>query len=361
MPLLRSPLYPQADGAVEVVQISSSADSNSKQSGATLVVAPSWVGDMVMAQSLLMVLKKSAPSVPIDLLAPQWVLPLAERMPEVRKGIENPLGHGKWGWSARKRLGKQLRGKYRRCYVLPNSFKSALIPFWAGIPERIGYRGELRYGVLTRALALDKKQLPRTVERFVALADQGRAAAEIEHPRLVVDKNSQRSAQQQFNLDADTAPVLGLCPGAEYGPAKRWPPAYFAEVAKAKIASGWQVWLFGSAKDRQITGEINRLTGSRCSDLAGVTTLAQACDLMALTSAVVTNDSGLMHVAAALDRPLYCLFGSSDPGFTPPLSATATIFHLGLDCSPCFKRECPLSHLDCLNKLLPERVVSALP
>ena len=328
---------------------------------AILVVGPSWVGDLVMAQSFFIALKQQQPSVQIDVLAPAWLLPLLARMPQIRSGIENPLKHGQLGLADRWRLGRQLKGSYQRAYLLPNSFKSALIPFWAGIPQRIGYGAELRSGLLTEARKPNKKVLTRTVERFVALAvAEDQRLPEIAVPELQINPAEQQATLQRLGFTGEQPPILALCPGAEYGPAKRWPVEHFAQVATDKIAQGWQVWIFGSAKDRLVAEQINDLADGRCHNLAGSTTLAEACDLLALAAAVVTNDSGLMHVAAALGRSLYCLFGSSDPSFTPPLSDSATVFSLGLSCSPCFERECPLEHFRCLNDLLPAVVSAAI-
>ncbi|MBL4621376.1 MAG: lipopolysaccharide heptosyltransferase II [Immundisolibacteraceae bacterium] len=328
---------------------------------AILVVGPSWVGDLVMAQSFFIALKQQQPNVAIDVLASGWLIPLLARMPQIRSGIENPLKHGQLGLVDRRRLGKKLNGHYQRAYLLPNSFKSAMIPFWAGINQRIGYAAELRSGLLTESRKLDKKVLTRTVERFVALAYQpGEGLPEIALPRLPVNPVEQQATLKKLGFSGELPPVLALCPGAEYGPAKRWPVEHFAQVARDKLAQGWQVWIFGSAKDRPVAQQINDLTSGQCKNLAGTTSLAEACDLLALAAAVVTNDSGLMHVAAALGRRLFCLFGSSDPRFTPPLSDSAEVFSLDLSCSPCFERECPLGHFRCLNDLLPEQVSVAI-
>jgi len=325
------------------------------------VVGPSWVGDMVMAQSFFIALKKRDPGIAIDVLAPAWVLPLLARMPQVRQGIESPFKHGELGLRKRWRLGRSLRGRYRQAFVLPNSFKSALIPFWARIKQRIGYRGELRYGLLSEPRVLDKTRLERTVERFVALA--GGADEQLtdrDYPQLLIPPESQQHALEKFGLADSSQPILALCPGAEYGPAKCWPAEHFAAVARDKLDQGWQVWIFGSAADQQIASQINSLAGEVCQNLAGTTTLAEACDLLAMADAVVTNDSGLMHVAAALQRRVFCLYGSSDPNFTPPLSDQATVFNLNLECSPCFERVCPLGHFKCLTDLLPESVSAAI-
>ena len=327
-----------------------------------LIVGPAWVGDMVLAQSLFKVLKQRHPDSTLDVLAPRWTLPLLERMPEVDEAIAMDIGHGEFKLRQRLRLGRALRPRaYDRAIVLPNSLKSAFVPYVAHVRVRTGFVGELRYGLLNDIRRLDKQRLPRTVDRFVALAlPAGEALPEIPPPRIRADMDKARTALARRGRSLPATPVLGLCPGAEYGPAKRWPAEYFADVAQAKLAEGWEVWLFGSDNDAPVTGAIQSMTGKRCLDLGGKTTLEEAIDLLSLTAAVVTNDSGLMHVAAALDRQVIALYGSSDPRHTPPLSDKASVLYLGLACSPCFKRECPLKHLKCLRDLPPERVLAAL-
>jgi len=326
---------------------------------AILVVGPSWVGDMVMAQSLFRVLRRRDPAAEIDVLAPGWSLPLLERMPEVRAGIEMPLGHGRLGLGVRWRLGRSLRGRYSRAILLPNSWKSAIVPWAARIPRRTGWRGEMRYGLLNDLRRLDKSRLTMTVQRFVALAGEpADPLPDIPPPSLRVAAEEVDAALAEMELSRQP-PVLALCPGAEYGPAKRWPQAHFGELAQNYLKRGWQVWLFGSEKDRQVCDNIARIAPG-CVDLSGRTSLAQAVDLLSLASAVVSNDSGLMHVAAALDRPLVAIYGSSDPGFTPPLNRRHEILCRHLECSPCFERECPLGHLRCLSKITVSRVREAL-
>ncbi len=305
-------------------------------------------------------LKARDPLATIDVLAPPWALPVYRRMAEVARTIALPFGHGELELGERRRFAKSLPA-YDRAVVLPNSFKSALIPWHAGIPVRTGYRGEMRYGLLNDLRVLDEEKLPLIVERYAALAQPANEDLEkpVPEPRLRIDEAARRVTAAKYGLDL-TSPVAAFAPGAEYGPAKRWPARHFAELAKTLVARGFQVWLMGSRKDAAITAEIQRLSGDLCADLAGRTSLDEAIELMSFAARVVTNDSGLMHIAAALDRPTAAIFGSSSPAFTPPLSAHARIISLKLECSPCFKRDCPLGHTNCLVTLEPARVLAAL-
>ncbi len=298
----------------------------------------------------------------LHVLAPAWSAPLLARMPEVARAIANPFGHGEFNLAARRRLGRELaREGYGQAVVLPNSWKSALVPFFAAIRTRTGYTGEARVGLLNDRRPLDKAALPLLVERYAALADS--PGAPLPHP-LPLPKLSSTSAQQAaaravLGLPADAVPVV-FCPGAEYGPAKRWPARHYAGLARRLATPARPVWLVGSAKDAPVGEEIAGLADGAAINLCGRTDLTQAIDLIASARLVVSNDSGLMHVAAALGRPLAALFGSSSPAYTPPMSPSARILSLGLECSPCFKRECPLGHLKCLNDLTPERVLAAV-
>lgn len=322
-----------------------------------LIVAPAWVGDAVISHPLLTLLGRRDPSAVIDVLAPAWVGPVYNRMPEVSGLIDNPFAHGELAWGRRRTLATALRARsYTQCIVLPNSLKSALVPWLAGIPLRTGYLGERRYGLLNDRRTLDKARYPRLVDRFAALAcAHGEPLPEhLPDPSLQVDSAAQAIAQARLGLRRDQ-PVVALCPGAEYGPAKRWPAAYYAEIAGAMLAQGRQVWIFGSNKDAQIGTEIAALAPGAVN-LCGRTGLAEAIDLLALAGLVLTNDSGLMHVAAAVGCRVIALFGSSTPDYTPPLSPRATTISLRLECSPCFARSCPLGHTNCLHQLKPQRI-----
>jgi heptosyltransferase-2 len=326
----------------------------------TLVVAPSWIGDAVLSHALLVRLKERDPQGSIDVLAPPWALPVYRRMPEVAATLALPFGHGDLKLAERRRFARSLP-RYDRAVVLPNSFKSALIPWHAGIAVRTGYRGEMRYGLLNDVRTLDKEALPLIVERYAALAQPaGEALARpVPQPRLATDEATRLATARKYGVDL-AKPVAAFAPGAEYGPAKRWPARHFADLARTLASRGLQVWLLGSKKDADVTAEIQRLSGEACTDFAGRTSLDEAIDLMSFASQVVTNDSGLMHIAAALDRPTAAIFGSSSPDFTPPLSARARVITLKLECSPCFQRECPLGHTNCLVTLEPARVLEAI-
>jgi heptosyltransferase-2 len=328
----------------------------------TLIVGPSWVGDMVMAQALFKAIKHRYPLTSIDVLAPEWSRPLTARMPEIASSIVMPLKHGEFDLKTRYKLGLYLRKEqYQRCYVLPNSFKSALIPFFAKIPERIGWRGEWRYGLLNHVHVLDKKKYPLMVQRYVALANEKNepVAQNLFRPTLTVEQNNIEEALKRYGLSA-SKPIMVMCPGAEFGPSKRWPEEYYAQVANQYIEQGWQVWIFGSAKDKEVAEVIQAQTHNNCIDLTGQTSLGDAIDLMSQAKVVVTNDSGLMHIAAALSRPLVAVYGSTSPSFTPPLNDQATNVQEGVACSPCFKRTCPLGHHECMTQLKPKKIMQAI-
>lgn len=328
-----------------------------------LIIGPSWVGDMVLAHSLFQSLKAQNPDTIIDVAAPTWTLPLLARMPEINQAIALPFKHGQLALLERIRFGRSLKTSgYTQAILLVNSFKSAILPLAAGIPQRTGFLGEFRHGLLNDIRALNKTKLPRTVDRFVALGmgNEDQVLPQISNPKLIADQNNALRVLEKNGMNKPEQKILGLCPGAEYGEAKRWPAEYYAEVANKALNKGWQVWLFGSDKDIPVTTTINDLVRGRCQDWGGKTNLGEAIDLMSLCDTVISNDSGLMHVAAALDKKLIAIYGSSDPHHTPPMHPDAVVEYLGLDCSPCFKRECPLGHLNCLKQISPIKVSSLL-
>ncbi len=326
-----------------------------------LIVAPAWVGDMVMAHTLVQALKAEEADAEIHMAAPSATAPLGTRMPGVHRVHELAVAHGALGWRERRRLGRALRGVgFDAAYVLPNSFKSALMPCWAGIPRRIGWLGEARFGLLNDWRRLDRDRHPKMIERFMALAyPPGQGLPQpYPAPVLTVDGVNRDALVERFGL-ATAAPVVILCPGAEYGAAKRWPADHFAALARERLKAGHAVWVIGSPGDRELGVAIAEAAPGTVN-LAGRTRLTDALDLLSLADAVVTNDSGLMHVACALSVRVVALYGSTSPEFTPPLDANARVLSLGLDCQPCFQRDCPLGHLNCLRELTPDAVTRAL-
>lgn len=329
-----------------------------------LLVGPAWVGDMVIAHALVRTLIAADSTVQIDILAPAATQPLCARMPGVARSMVLDVAPGELGWRGRRRVGGELAyAKYTQAIVLPNSLKSALVPFFAAIPRRTGWRGEWRYGLINDLRILDPTRYPRMIDRFVALGGEPGAVMDCDAvlPQLVADAARASALVSTLGLRTDGG-VLALCPGAEFGPAKRWPTAHYAVVAAEHVRRGGSVWLFGARGDAAACAEIHAAlpadAAKRVFVLAGRTTLPDALDLLSLAAQVITNDSGLMHVACALGLPVVAIFGSSSPAFTPPLAAAAVVLREELPCSPCFQRTCPLGHMHCLNRLSPQRVLA---
>jgi len=316
-----------------------------------LIVAPSWVGDAILSEPLVAVPREPLGELIVDVLAPPWCAAVYARMRGIGHIVENPLGHGELGLGRRRALAREIRARaYTYAFILPNSFKSALIPWFAGIPRRIGYAGEGRRALLTETRRLDPKAFPRLVDRFVALAvPKGRLIPTPPAPVLVPNAANAAAAMRALKLSTHR-PIAIFCPGAEYGPAKRWPAEHFIALARRLLEEGYAVWLLGSPNDHAAALPIAAaIPGVR--DLTGRTDLGTAIDLLSLASVVVSNDSGLMHAAAAVGRPLVALFGSSSPDYTPPLSPLAQVAKIDIACSPCFQRECPLGHFKCMREL----------
>ena len=330
---------------------------------ASLLIAPQWIGDAVMTEPLLRVLAQRGER--LSVAAMPWVAPIYRAMSHVAEVIELPFPRGGLHWAARRNLAAQWRGRFERAYVGPNSWKSALLPWMAGIPVRVGYHGEARFGLLNQRLANpEKDHRGAMVAHYLALAQM--PADTLMQPKLDLSLDLLKATLLNFDLKLGAYAVFA--PGAEYGPAKRWPAAYFAELG---LRSGLPVVLLGSAKEAPLCDEIvQRIHQERPKtgrNLAGKTDLSQAMALIASSQAMLSNDSGLMHVAAAMGVPQVAVFGSSSPLHTPPLNDKAVVLWLKneasyqppLDCAPCFERSCPLGHLRCLNDLTPERVEQA--
>ena len=325
-----------------------------------MIVGPSWVGDMVMAQSLFITLKELYPDCLIDVIAPEWSLPVLERMPQVNQGVALAIQHGQFSLLARIKKGLSLRSNgYTHSIVLPRSWKSALIPFFAGAAARTGFRGEMRYGLLNDVRKLDKDILKQTVQRYVSHAYENslKQTPKIPFPELEVDVINRDRLIEKLGLDL-SRPVVAMMPGAEYGPAKQWPEKHFRELTMLLINKAYQVWLIGSDKEKALSENIVEGLGLNAINLCGKTELVDTVDLLSCAEQVVTNDSGLMHVAAAVGVKLNVIYGSSTPDYTPPLSSkeSMNIFYLDLECSPCFQRVCKLEHTNCLNNITAQSV-----
>jgi heptosyltransferase II len=325
-----------------------------------LLIAPSWVGDAILSEPLIAALRRQGVTNAIDVVAPPWCGPVYARMRGVGRIIDAPAAHGELALRACYAFGRSLREqRYTHAYVLPNTWKSALVPYIARIPVRVGYVGEARYGLLTDARKLDRTELPQLVSRYAALGEPRHASASAAlAPRLVPNAANLDAAMRALALSR-AHPVAILCPGAEFGPAKRWPVQHFAHLAQRLADDGHAVWLLGSPNDRAVADALLAALPANMPpviDLTGRTDLGTAIDLMSVASLVVSNDSGLMHAAAAVNAPLVALFGSSSPAYTPPSSPTARIAKIDIECSPCFKRECPLGHFRCMRELSPELV-----
>lgn len=327
-----------------------------------LVVGPAWIGDMVMAQTLFRVLRDRHPDSRIDVLAPAWSREVVERMPEVDEVIPLPLGHGELRAGVRWRLARELRRTgYDQAIVTKNSLKSALVPWLARIPRRTGYLGEWRFGLLNDIRSSDADD-GLTARRYALLGvepGQGLDPAALRGPRLRVDPKRQARRAGELGLEPREG-MVGLAPGAAYGPSKRWPEERWCELAAKLGARGRRSWVFGGEDERAAGRVIEAAGGGSVTSLAGRTSLTDVVDLMAMCDTVVTNDSGLMHVASGLDVRVVALFGSSSPRRTPPFTPRATIFWLDLSCSPCFERSCPLGHHGCLRRIGVEEVLDAV-
>lgn len=327
----------------------------------SLVIAPQWIGDAVMTEPLMRRLAARGERITVGALP--WVAPVYRAMPQVAEVIELPFKHGGLQFKARRALAKRLRGQFDVAYVCPNSLKSALLPFWAGIPRRVGYAGEVRIGLLTYRLNNPAKgQRPPMVAFYSALSGEDTGLAS-DRPRLHADESHTLRELALLGLKPQGYHVFA--PGAEFGPAKRWPAVHFAALARQLVLP---VVLLGSGKEAALCDEISAMAPGQCFNFAGKTSLEQALLVIAASQSTVSNDSGLMHVAAAYSVPQVAVFGSSSPLHTPPLNVNATVLWLknepdyrpALDCAPCFQRDCPLGHTRCLNDVLPSAVLGAL-
>lgn len=335
-----------------------------------LIISPAWIGDAVLAQSLYKSLKRRDTQVTISVIAPAWSQTPLYRMPEVSDVIEMPVGHGELKLRTRWRMGRWLyrqgdNARYDQAIVLPRSFKSALLPWFAGIRQRTGYCGEYRYGLLNDIRPFDKVAMPSYVMRSVFLGEQpGTSPQNVEtpEPSLTVDKSNRDACLRRLGLDTSLQEyprVLALMPGAAFGPSKRWPPEYFGDVARRFIRKGWQAWVFGSVAEHSLGEKIQEHASSAVQNLCGRTLLEEAIDLLSLATLAVSNDTGLMHIAAAVGCPVVAIYGSTAPELCPPMIISSRSLWRNLECSPCRKRTCRYGHYRCLTEISPDAVYQA--
>ena len=324
-----------------------------------LVVGPTWVGDSVIAQSLYRHIKQLNADATVDVLAPKYLHGLLKRMPEISRTIDMPLAHKQLGLRKRRRIGVALRNRYNRAIILPRSLKAALIPWFAKIPIRTGFQGEMRYGLINDLRKLDSDAMPRLDDRFVYLGQpkQMPLPKEIMSPCLIAKLVNAQICMDHLGINNES-PIMILAPGAAYGPSKQWPAHHFAELAERYNNKGYQIWILGSNKDQSICRKITDETKVPIHNLCGHTTLEDSIDLLAQAKIVVSNDSGLMHIAAAAGCFVVGIFGATTPEYTLPISKRVRYSWAKLSCSPCWQRTCRYGHYHCLTRITPENITS---
>ncbi|MCY4303713.1 MAG: lipopolysaccharide heptosyltransferase II [Aestuariivita sp.] len=326
-----------------------------------LVFGPKWVGDSVMAQSLYERIKQLNSAATIDVVAPKYLHSLLKRMPQVKDTIYMPLAHGQLGLRERRRIGISLRKRYNQAIILKRSFKVALIPWFAKIPIRTGFRGEMRYGLINDMRQLNSDEMPRLVDRFVSLGQpkQTPLPKNITPSRLIVKPANAQMCMEHLGIDNEL-PIMILAPGTAASPSKQWPARHFAKLAEHYGNRGYQIWILGSRKDQDVCRQITKTANIPIHNLCGRTTLEDSIDLLAQAEKVVSNDSGLMHIAAAVGCSVVGIFGSTPPEYALPISDHVRYSWANLSCSPCWQRTCRYGHYHCLTHITPQEVISVV-
>ena len=330
-----------------------------------LIVGPSWVGDMVMAQSLFKLLKDQSPETIIDVIAPEWSLSITERMPEVNNSINSLSKHNRLNLMAIFKIARSLKTiAYDQAIILPRSLKSALIPWLARIPIRTGYRGEMRYGIINDIREFNNNIQDQTVKRYAALGlKKGNKEPSITNPKLDVSIQNCKRIFNEINVNTEKKSI-GILPGAEYGQAKKWPASYYSIVVRHYLSMEWNVFLMGSKKDQRdasiIIKETDIVDNDNLFDLTGKTTLTDVVDILSNMNIVLTNDSGLMHITAAVETPLVAVYGPTSPEYTPPLSERAITLRKGSGYSRVRVGDADGGYHSSLIKLMPDEVLLAL-
>jgi heptosyltransferase II len=323
-----------------------------------LIVPYMWIGDFVRCHSVVRLLRDRLPDRPVDMLATSVCAPLADYMPGVRQAVVADLPRGRLGLSQQAMLVSRLKHEgYGTALIMPRTWKSALAPFFAGIPERTGFVGEGRF-LLLNDLRRGERKLPRMVDRCAALAlpPGAKLPAEWPAPKLNVPPAEIALWRSGRGVAADRR-VVALAPGA-VGPSKRWPGAAYGALARRLLADGVAVWVLGGPNEKPLAQEI--VSGTPARDMTGLD-LRDAIVGLAAASAAVSNDSGLLHVAAALGTPAIGIFGPTDPWHWAPLNPLAATIKTTseLDCQPCHKPVCRLGHHRCMEEIPADTVFAA--
>ena len=334
--------------------------SNNGPSDSPILIVPyMWIGDFVRCHTVVKLLKQRFPNRPVDILATTLCAPLTDYMPGLRRAIVVDLPRRRLALMQQRALAGRLRREaYGTALIMPRTWKSALAPYFAGIPERTGFVGEARYFLLND-LRHGEKKLPRMIDRCAALALPPNAELPEKWPlpELKVPGAEIGLWRQKRGLASDNRPVVALAPGA-VGPAKRWPGTAYAALARRLLAAGFAVWVLGGPDEKMLATEIVGDTAAR--DLTGHD-LRDAILALAAAAAAVSNDSGLLHVAAALGTPSIGIFGPTSPWHWAPLNPLAATIETSsaLPCRPCHKPVCRLVHHRCMRDIAPDEVLAA--
>ena len=311
-----------------------------------LIIPQNWLGDIVMSQTLLKKIKSNNPKTSIDILVNSSLKNLVERMPEINKVIILDCNHRELGLFKRLRLAKEIKkSSYDRSIVLSRSLKSSLIPYFAKIPIRTGELGELRYLLINDLKEFSKESRRKTASRYISMySDNNEELSENYYPSLDSNSENIKNLSEKYDLKKDEKVII-FAPGAAFGPSKMWPVNKFRELGK-KLNNDFKILILGSNNEKSIGNDI--VTNKNMVNLCGKTSIADAVDLMHISKFCVSNDSGLMHLAAATNTKSISIYGSTSPDFTPPLTKNKDIHYKGMSCSPCFEKKCKYGHYNCL-------------
>ncbi len=326
-----------------------------------LVIGPYWVGDMIMSQVIYRQIKISNPKAKITVLAPPWSIPIALRIQAVDVIIEVPFKPGYFDLYKRYKIGKALRKrKFTQAIVIPGSWKSALVPFFANIPIRTGYLGEFRFGLLNDIRKFTGIS-QRIVDHYVYLSIDYKSALPIinDLPKLQIVPKNLNTLQHKFNIVDNNKKTLALCAGAAFGPSKQWPAEYCSDLINL-IQQDWNIWLFGSQNDQAFINSIVQNITTKVINFAGQLALPDTIDLLSSVDAIIANDSGLMHMGSSLNIPLIAIYGSTPAVKAPPISKNCIMLEQPQPCKPCYKRVCPLQHFKCMRDIIPTMVQEKL-